>query len=136
MVSHLPRRRALSLVEVLIGAALLCLTGATALAMVTSGSRHATHAGEREAAALIGARAIDRAIAGGEVERRRTGLLPVVVDGVRYATTWRRERADSGLERIVVSVTWTKAGSAERGTLVLTRCVADTWAGLAVRGPE
>ena len=129
-----------SLVEVLVGVALFAMLGAGTIGVVTSGAKTAARAGEGELAALAGMRAMDDLVAEGydrllaRAGTDRALALPPLDAGLACAARCRCVPVDRGLVRLTLSLAWRRADSDAPGSLTLTRCVADAWAGLAVRG--
>ena len=156
MVNNM-KRRGFSLVEVLVGTAILGAAGLAMLSMLSGGVEGTARAGEVQLASMMGARIVDRVVAtgyatlatrvgrGSDLELAKIGepgdgavgdAKLLVVDGIAFSGTYAIEKVDAGLLRVTVALTWQKHGAPGNrapGSLTLMRYVADPAAGMSVR---
>ncbi|MBI4859743.1 MAG: prepilin-type N-terminal cleavage/methylation domain-containing protein [Candidatus Riflebacteria bacterium] len=151
-------RRGFSLTEILVASVLFGLIGVALFELLSSGARSAAVASEHQLATMLTARTMDQLLSVGyytlneavgtdeELDLAQVGgageagtqaeaeASRLVADGFVFGGRYSIERADTGLLRLSVRLSWQrKSDGKQGGSLAVVRYLANPAAGISVR---
>lgn len=147
-----------TLTEILVGLAILSVLGLAVIGLLRGSARGTARVGENQLATNLAARVMDQFLFCGyrmlsqeagktaEIDFVKLGVTSeatspspreVLIDGFTIAGHYSVDLPDRGLARVLVTVTWRRAGqtaATRSGTFSLVRYVADPTVCMSVRG--
>lgn len=136
-------RHAISLIEVVLAAALLAIVGVASFHLVSQAGREAAHASEHEMAVGLAARVVDRLLlthypdleplAGKSAELDLSTFdggpastsKALALDGVAYRARWRIDAVSAGLLKLTVRIMWVRQSAGGDGHLEVVRLIGE-----------